>query len=62
MDLEKLWYEISPYAYFILGIVALIMADSKMAYVSAALLISAAFTILTLRRHYRAAEKDSIRT
>jgi len=61
MDLEKTWYEISPYVYGIVGVVALVMAESKIAYLSAALLMSSSLTILTLRQHYRAAERDSIR-
>jgi hypothetical protein len=61
MSLEKTWYEVSPYVYGTIGVISLVMAETKVAYLSAALLISSAITIITLRRHYRAAERDSIR-
>ncbi|MES2070332.1 MAG: hypothetical protein V4488_08290 [Pseudomonadota bacterium] len=61
MSLEKTWYEASPYVYGVMGIVSLFVAESKIAYLSAALLISSAITIISLRRHYRAAERDSVR-
>lgn len=53
MNLEKTWYELSPYLYGLVGSYSLAMANNKMAYVSSALLISAALTIVMLRKHYR---------
>jgi hypothetical protein len=53
MKLEQLWYELSPYVYASFGGYALALANNKMAYISASLLISAAMTIVMLRRHYR---------
>ena len=61
MNLEKTWYEVSPYIYGVIGVMALVLAESKIAYLSAALLMSSSITIITLRQHYRAAERDSVR-
>lgn len=61
MNLEKTWYEASPYLYGVIGIIALILADSKIAYICAAMLLSSALTIVTLRQHYRKAERESVR-
>lgn len=51
--MEKLWYELSPYIYGCTGGYSLALANNKAAYLSASLLISAAITIIMLRRHYR---------
>ena len=51
--MEKLWYELSPYIYGFFGSYSLALANSKMGYVSASLLISASVTIIMLRKHYR---------
>ena len=49
MDLETLWYEISPYVYTISGVIALAAADARMGQLSGALLLAAALTIIRLR-------------
>jgi hypothetical protein len=59
--MEKAWYEVSPYIYGLAGMLSLFWADSKVGYISAALLISAALTIFSLRQHYRKAERESFR-
>jgi hypothetical protein len=53
MNLEQTWYELSPYIYAAFGGFALAHADNKVAYISSSLLISAAMTIVMLRKHYR---------
>ena len=49
MDLETLWYEISPYVYTVSGVIALAAADARMGQLSGALLLAAALTIIRLR-------------
>ena len=49
MDLETLWYEISPYVYTASGVIALAAADARMGQLSGALLLAAALTIIRLR-------------
>lgn len=49
MDLETIWYEVSPYVYTISGVLALATADARIGQVSGALLLGAAVTIIRLR-------------
>ncbi|MEO6024782.1 MAG: hypothetical protein ABIP64_17060 [Burkholderiales bacterium] len=49
MDLETVWYELSPYVYTISGVIALAVADARMGQLSGALLLVAALTIIRLR-------------
>lgn len=53
MDLETLWYEVSPYIYAIAGVLALISVDSRLSTFSGGLLILAALTVIRLRWSYR---------
>lgn len=49
MDLETIWYEISPYVYTISGVAALLAADARMGQWSGVLLLGAALTVIRLR-------------
>ena len=49
MDLETIWYELSPYVYTISGVTAFAAADARMGQWSGALLLGAALTIIRLR-------------
>jgi hypothetical protein len=53
MDLETVWYEISPYIYTISGLSVVAMADAGMGRFSGALLLAAAVTIIRLRWAHR---------
>ena len=53
MSLEALWYEVSPYAYFVVGLSSALFSDSDFGFVFCALLLTAAFIIVRLRRIYR---------
>ena len=52
MDLEFLWYEVSPFVYTAAGGFFLGRADSLLPILSSALLVTAGGTILFLRRQY----------
>jgi hypothetical protein len=49
MDLETIWYELSPYVYTLSGLAAFAAADVRMGQWSGALLLGAALTIIRLR-------------
>ncbi len=56
MDLEHLWYELSPYVYGIAGLVALVQRPPSLLYFgSGVLLVAASVTILRWRWRYRRA-------
>ena len=57
MDLETVWYEVSPYIYGIVGIAALLGTPSTMGIISGALLIAASATIVRLRWVHRRSRK-----
>lgn len=52
MDLEHVWYEISPFVYTVGGGVFLGRADSTLAIVSSLLLLTAGGTVFFLRRRH----------
>jgi hypothetical protein len=49
MDLETIWYEVSPYVYTIGGVLALANADERIGQFSGVLLLIAALTVIRLR-------------
>lgn len=49
MDLESIWYELSPYVYTFSGVTAITAADVSVGQWSGALLLGAALTIIRLR-------------
>lgn len=49
MDLETIWYELSPYVYTISGLTAFASTDVQIGQVSGALLLGAALTVIRLR-------------
>lgn len=53
MDLETVWYEVSPYIYTLSGLSVVAMADTSMGRISGALLLAAAVTIIRLRWAHR---------
>jgi hypothetical protein len=53
MDLETVWYEVSPYVYTLSGLCVVAMADANMGRYSGALLLAAAVTIIRLRWVHR---------
>lgn len=53
MDLETVWYEISPYIYTVSGLGVVAVADAGMGRYSGALLLIAAATIIRLRWAHR---------
>jgi hypothetical protein len=52
MDLEKYWYEGSPFLYTAWGGFMLGRADSPLLFISSILLLAAGGTIFLLRRRY----------
>ncbi len=55
--LEPLWYEISPYVYGIIGIAAILISDT-IGEIFGAILLTAAATIVGMRRNYRRLEEE----
>ena len=53
MSLEALWYEVSPYMYLVVGLSSAMFSNSDLGLVFSALLLTAAFIIVRLRRTYR---------
>lgn len=53
LDMETVWYEISPYIYTLSGLSVIAMADAGMGRYSGALLLIAAATIIRLRWVHR---------
>jgi hypothetical protein len=61
MDLETLWYEISPYIYFIIGAGSIFFGPTYFAKLPGGLLIIAALTIIRLRWLHRRLEDEKIK-
>lgn len=61
MSLEALWYEASPYVYLVVGLVAVLFTNSDLGLVFSALLLTASFTMLRLRRIYRSPDRVEYR-
>ena len=51
--LPKPVYEVAPFAYSGIGVLAFLSAENLLGYLSSALLISAALIIFSLRHRYR---------
>ena len=63
MDLENLWYELSPYVYAVFGFVVMFHNPaSNLLKASGLLLIAAALTIIRLRWVYRRAVDLTVET
>ena len=61
MSLESLWYEVSPYVYFVVGLAAAAFSTSDFGLVCCALLLTASLTIFRRRRMYRSADSVKLR-
>jgi len=61
MSLEALWYEVSPYVYFVVGLVSAAFSNSDFGLVFSALLLTASFAIFRLRRIYRRPDRVEFR-
>ena len=61
MSLEALWYEASPYVYFVTALGATLFSSSNSGLLFSALLLTATFSILRLRRIYRSPENETLR-
>ena len=61
MRVEALWYELSPYVYFVVGLASAAFSTSDFGLVCCALLLSASFTIFRLRRIYRRPDRVAFR-
>jgi len=57
MRLEALWYEVSPYVYFVVGLASAAFSNSDFGLVCSALLLIASFTIVRLRRIHRSPDR-----
>ena len=57
MRLAALWYEISPYVYFVVGLVSSLFSNSDVGLVFSALLLAASFAIVRLRRIHRSPDR-----
>jgi hypothetical protein len=60
MDLEKIWYETSPFIYTVGGGYFLGRADSGILTLSSLILISAGGTIMAMRRRYALKERAAM--
>ena len=56
-----LWYETSPYVYFIVGLASMLFSTSAYGFAFSTLLIVVAVTIFSLRRAYRSPERQKYR-
>jgi hypothetical protein len=61
MSLGALWYEVSPYVYFVVGLASASFSNSDLGLICSALLLTAAFTIVRLRRIYRSPDRVELR-
>lgn len=61
MRLEATWYEISPYVYLVVGLIAVLFSTSELGLISCALLLTASLITLRLRRIYRSPAKQALR-
>ena len=61
MRLEALWYEVSPYVYFVVGLASASFSDSDFGLLCSALLLTATFTIVRLRRIHRSPDSVKFR-
>ena len=53
VDLERTWYEASPYIYMVSAIIVILRTESSLGLISGALLLAVSSTILRLRWVYR---------
>ena len=56
-----MWYEVSPYVYLVVGLASASFSNSAFGLVSSALLLSASFTIIRLRRIHRSPDRQKSR-
>ena len=61
MSLEALWYELSPYVYFVVGLTSAAFSNSDLGLDCYALLLTATFTMFRLRRLYRRPDSVKLR-
>jgi len=61
MSLGALWYEVSPYVYFVVGLASASFSNSDFGLVCSALLLTATFTIVRLRRIHRSPARVEVR-
>ena len=62
MQLEKIWYEASPFIYTVTGGYFLGMSESGILSLSSLILISAGGTITAMRRRYALQQRDNPKT
>jgi hypothetical protein len=58
---QDLWYETSPYVYFIVGVVAMLFSTSASGFAFSTLLLVVAVTIVSMRHTYRSPEQQKYR-
>jgi hypothetical protein len=56
-----LWYEASPYVYFVVGLASMLFSTSAPGFAFSTLLVVVAATIFSLRRIYRSPERQKYR-
>lgn len=61
MSLEALWYELSPYVYFVVGLTSAAFSNSDFGLLCCALLLTASFVIVRLRRMHRRPDRVEFR-
>ena len=61
MSLEALWYQVSPYVYCVVGLMAAVFSNSDFGFIFSAILLSASLAIFRLRRIYRRPERVEMR-
>lgn len=63
MDLETIWYEVSPYLYSVAGLLTLLFSRSPMSVASGLVLLAAGGSILRMRwKSRRKPKKPGIET
>lgn len=56
-----LWYETSPYVYFVAGLASMLFSTSAPGFAFSTLLVIAAVAIFSMRRIYRSPERQKYR-
>ena len=61
MKIEALWYETSPYVYFVVGWTAVLFSHSALGLAFSATLVCTAVAIHCRRRIYRSPDQEHLR-
>lgn len=61
MKIEAIWYEVSPYAYLVVGLASVLFSSSTLGFAFSATLVATAVTVFCLRAVYRSPASEKRR-